>query len=82
MQHLRLSAILPKPITPIEICRKCYYRRQRRHGEVTVQLKYNGHSVVGRGAHPDVIVASAKAYINALNRLEFLKDNTAKVRVE
>jgi 2-isopropylmalate synthase len=51
-------------------------------GEVTVQLKYNGHSVVGRGAHPDVIVASAKAYINALNRLEFLKENTNKVRVE
>lgn len=42
-------------------------------GEVTVQLKYNNHSVVGRGAHPDVIVASAKAYINALNRLEILK---------
>jgi 2-isopropylmalate synthase len=51
-------------------------------GEVTVQLKYNGHSVVGRGAHPDVIVASAKAYINALNRLEFLKDSGKKVRVE
>ncbi|MBP1695604.1 MAG: 2-isopropylmalate synthase [Deltaproteobacteria bacterium] len=42
-------------------------------GEVTVQLKYNGHSVFGRGAHPDIIVASAKAYINALNRLEWLK---------
>ncbi len=51
-------------------------------GETTVQLKYNGHSVVGRGAHPDVIVASAKAYINALNRLEFLKDNVKKVKVE
>jgi 2-isopropylmalate synthase len=51
-------------------------------GEVTVQLKYNGHSVVGRGAHPDVIVASAKAYINALNRLEFLKENIKKVKVE
>lgn len=51
-------------------------------GEVSVQLKFNGHSVVGRGAHPDVIVASAKAYINALNRLEFLKDNTKKVKVE
>jgi len=51
-------------------------------GEVTVQLKYNGHPVAGRGAHPDVIVASAKAYINALNRLEFLKDNAKKVRVE
>jgi 2-isopropylmalate synthase len=51
-------------------------------GEVTVQLKYNGLFVVGRGAHPDVIVASAKAYINALNRLEFLKENANKVRVE
>ena len=51
-------------------------------GEVTVQLKYNGNPVAGRGAHPDVIVASAKAYINALNRLEFLKENAKKVRVE
>jgi 2-isopropylmalate synthase len=51
-------------------------------GETMVQLKYNGHSVVGRGAHPDVIVASAKAYINALNRLEFLKQNVRKVKVE
>jgi 2-isopropylmalate synthase len=51
-------------------------------GEVTVQLKFNGHSVVGRGAHPDVIVASAKAYINALNRLEFIKKNGKKVKVE
>jgi 2-isopropylmalate synthase len=51
-------------------------------GEVTVQLKFNGHTVVGRGAHPDVIVASARAYINALNRLEFLKENIKKVKVE
>ena len=51
-------------------------------GEVTVQLKFSGHSVVGRGAHPDVIVASAKAYINALNRLEFFKDNAKKVKLE
>lgn len=50
-------------------------------GEVSVQLKYNGHAVVGRGADPDVIVASAKAYINALNRLEFFKDNVKKVKV-
>jgi len=27
-------------------------------------------------------VASAKAYINALNRLEFLKDNAKKVKLE
>lgn len=51
-------------------------------GEVTVHLKYHGRSVVGRGADPDVIVASAKAYINALNRLECLKVNTGKEKVE
>jgi 2-isopropylmalate synthase len=50
-------------------------------GEVTVQLRYDGLSVVGKGAHPDVIVASAKAYINALNRLELLKSHGQKVKV-
>jgi 2-isopropylmalate synthase len=50
-------------------------------GEVTVQLKFNGRSAVGRGAHPDILVASAKAYINALNRLEWLSKDTKKVKV-
>lgn len=48
-------------------------------GEATVHLKYEGYTVVGRGAHPDVLVASALAYINALNRLEWLKGNVKKV---
>ena len=38
-------------------------------GEVTVRLSDNGYSAVGRGAHPDVLVAGARAYVNALNRL-------------
>lgn len=38
-------------------------------GEVTVRLS-NGERVVnGQGAHSDIVVASAKAYINALNRM-------------
>ncbi|MFH0813223.1 MAG: 2-isopropylmalate synthase [Pseudomonadota bacterium] len=41
-------------------------------GEVTVRLKENENIVTGQGAHTDIIVASAKAYINALNRLHFL----------
>jgi len=39
-------------------------------GEVTVQMLVNGRTFTGRGAHTDIVVASAKAYINALNRLE------------
>lgn len=38
-------------------------------GEVSVRLQEGDHTVLGQGADPDIIVASAKAYINALNRL-------------
>lgn len=38
-------------------------------GEVTVKLGENDKTAVGRASDPDVIIASAKAYINALNRL-------------
>jgi 2-isopropylmalate synthase len=38
-------------------------------GEVTVQLEESGRKVVGRGASTDVIEASAKAYIDGLNKL-------------
>ena len=42
-------------------------------GEVTVRLQEDDHIVLGQGAHTDIIVASAKAYINALNKLEYKK---------
>ena len=39
-------------------------------GECTVRLQTEeGRDVLGQGAHPDIIVASAKAYINALNKI-------------
>ena len=44
-------------------------------GEVTVRLQENDLIALGKGADPDIITASAKAYINGLNRLEYLKKN-------
>jgi 2-isopropylmalate synthase len=39
-------------------------------GECTVRLQTEDNcEVIGQGAHPDIIVASAKAYINALNKI-------------
>jgi 2-isopropylmalate synthase len=38
-------------------------------GEVVVSLEEDGRTVRGHGADTDIIVASAKAYINALNKL-------------
>lgn len=37
-------------------------------GECTVRLEVDGREVLGQGAHSDIIVASAKAFINALNK--------------
>lgn len=39
-------------------------------GEVMVSLEENGRAVRGNGADTDIIVAAAKAYISALNKLE------------
>jgi len=38
-------------------------------GEVMVSLEVDGQTVVGRGTSTDVIEASAKAYLNAINRV-------------
>jgi 2-isopropylmalate synthase len=38
-------------------------------GEVTVRLSKDGRIVNGQGADTDIVVASAKAYLNALNKL-------------
>ena len=42
-------------------------------GKVTVRLREGDQEVTGQGADPDIITASVKAYLNALNRLEYMK---------
>jgi 2-isopropylmalate synthase len=42
-------------------------------GEVMVILEEGGIRVTGQGAHTDIIMAAAKAYVNALNKLEYQK---------
>ncbi|MDR2127575.1 MAG: 2-isopropylmalate synthase [Burkholderiaceae bacterium] len=43
-------------------------------GEVTVRLQNAGRIVNGVGADPDIVIASAKAYLSALNRLQNKSD--------
>lgn len=40
-------------------------------GEVTVRVSEGNHTVVGKGSSTDIIEASAKAFIHALNRLNY-----------
>jgi len=47
-------------------------------GEVTVKIEEEGKKIAGHGADTDIIVASAKAYVNALNKLEYWKQGRPK----
>jgi 2-isopropylmalate synthase len=51
--------------------------------EVSVRLTDNGATVTGRGADPDTLVASARAYVSALNKLiaKQAKSQSATARV-
>jgi 2-isopropylmalate synthase len=47
-------------------------------GEVLIRIESDGVTYTGRGADTDIIIASAKAYMNALNRLLFVKKAAKK----
>ncbi len=43
-------------------------------GQVSIRIEQEGRTYIGRGTDTDIIVASAKAYMNALNRLLAMGD--------
>ena len=44
-------------------------QREDSQGEVTVRIDRGGRIVNGLGADTDIVIASAKAYINSLNKV-------------
>jgi 2-isopropylmalate synthase len=42
-------------------------------GEITVKLEEDGNVVTGRGVDPDIVTASARAFLNGLNRLYYVQ---------
>jgi 2-isopropylmalate synthase len=63
-----------KALVPNEALLELYQVHAVTHGtdaqaEVSVRLSENGKSVTAKGADPDTLVASAKAYLGALNKL-------------
>ncbi len=51
-------------------------------GEVFVTIEEEGRAVRGQGADTDIIVAAAKAYVNALNKLAAQKTHGSELRPE
>ncbi|RMF15552.1 MAG: 2-isopropylmalate synthase [Candidatus Dadabacteria bacterium] len=48
-------------------------------GEVTVRIEDDGHMVTGKGSDTDIVVASARAYVHALNRLAYRRDDVPTI---
>ncbi len=47
-------------------------------GDVSITIEENGANITGRSAHTDIVVASAKAYVNAINKLHIHNSNLKK----
>ena len=48
-------------------------------GEVTVRVEDEGVITQGQGSNTDIVVASVKAYVNALNKLRWRKEHPKRV---
>jgi len=72
-----------KAITGMD-CRLTYYKVNSitggtdAQGEVSVGVESHGMNVSGRGTDLDIVVASAKAFLNALNRLAWRQTHPRK----
>jgi len=51
-------------------------------GEATVRISEDGRNFVGRGISTDIIEASAKAYVDAINRMVAAKGGTPELKAE
>jgi 2-isopropylmalate synthase len=74
-----LSAITNSPVKLIRYEIRSVTSGTEAMGEATVHLEEGSAKVVGRGASTDIIEASARAYVDGLNRLASLK-NHAELR--
>ncbi len=68
-----IDKIIGVPNTLIEFTVKSITEGIDAIGEVVVRIESDDTTYTGRGADTDIIVASAKAYINSLNRLSATK---------
>jgi 2-isopropylmalate synthase len=51
-------------------------------GEATVRIKDDGRTFIGRGVSTDIIEASAKAYVDAINRMVAARGGVAEMKAE
>jgi 2-isopropylmalate synthase len=64
-----IDSIVKLPITLTEFSVNSVTEGIDALGEVTIRIERDGQVYTGRGSSTDIVVASAKAYVNAINRM-------------
>lgn len=72
-----LNSLSKEPSELVEFSVKSVTEGIDAMGEVTIRLRRNGRLYSGHSADTDVVVASAQAYVNALNRSVSLREGNA-----
>ncbi len=75
-----IDGIVGVPNTLLEFSVKSITAGMDAIGEVLVRVQADGKTYVGRGADTDIVVAAAKALMNALNRMPQVQQAAAKVK--
>jgi 2-isopropylmalate synthase len=73
-----IDAIVGVPNTLLEFSVKSITAGIDALGEVLVRVQADGNTYVGRGADTDIVVAAAKALMNALNRMPEVQERAEK----
>ncbi|MCX6021709.1 MAG: 2-isopropylmalate synthase [Chloroflexi bacterium] len=64
-----ISGIVTEPHVLAEFLVKAITESTDSMGDVTIRISSEGHTFTGRGVSTDILVAAAKAHVNALNRM-------------
>lgn len=66
-----IDRITGEPGTVLDFSLQAITKGKDAVGEVSIQVKYEHDTVAGKGSSTDIVEASAKAYLNSLNRYLF-----------
>ncbi len=75
-----IDAIVAFPVTLTEFSVNAVTEGIDAQGQVMIRVQHNGSVYSGRGSDTDIVVASARAYVNAINRARTIRSEDKTVK--
>ncbi len=75
-----INSIIDHQITLDDFEVQSLLHGNREGGKVSLRVLYNNINYFGYGEHEDLVMASVEAYVNAINKMNFIKKKNVKAR--